>query len=115
MADIDEGGIVFFRTGARDEVIDFYTERLGATVVVEQPDCTILGRAGFHLGFCAREGPETEGTITFVVPSREAVDDAYGRLEDRARGPPEYSDTYEIYQFFASDPEGRTVEVQTFE
>lgn len=115
MADIDEGGIVFFRTEARDEVIDFYTGRLGATVVVEQPDCTILERAGFHLGFCAREGPETEGTITFVVPSREAVDDAYGRLEDRARGPPEYSDTYEIYQFFASDPEGRTVEVQTFE
>jgi catechol 2,3-dioxygenase-like lactoylglutathione lyase family enzyme len=96
-------------------VIDFYTERLGASVVVEQPDCTIVERAGFALGFCDREDPETGGTITFVVPDRAAVDEVYEALEDRARGPPEYSDTYEIYQFFADDPEGRTVEVQCFE
>jgi hypothetical protein len=115
MTATDEGGIVFFRTEAQDEVIEFYTERLGASVAVEQPDCTIVERAGFALGFCDREGAETEGTITFVVPDRAAVDDAYGALEDRARGPPEYSGTYEIYQFFASDPEGRTVEVQCFE
>ena len=115
MAAIDEGGIVFFRTEAHDEVIEFYTERLGATVAVEQPDCTILEWAGFRLGFCDREDAETAGTVTFVVPSREAVDEAFERLEDRARGPPTYSDTYEIYQFFADDPEGRTVEVQTFE
>ncbi len=115
MAVIDEGGIVFFRTEAQDEVIDFYTERLGASVVVEQPDCTIIERAGFNLGFCAREGAETNGTVTFVVPSREAVDDLFDRLEDHARGAPEYSDTYEIYQFFADDPEGRTVEVQSFD
>jgi len=115
MAVTDEGGIVFFRTEAQDDVIDFYTGRLGATVAVEQPDCTIVERAGFALGFCAREGAETEGTLTFVVPTREAVDEAYGALEDRTRGPPEYSETYEIYQFFAEDPEGRTVEVQSFE
>jgi len=115
MAVTDEGGIVFFRTEAQDDVIDFYTGRLGATVAVEQPDCTIVERAGFALGFCAREGAETEGTLTFVVPTREAVDEAYEALEDRARGPPEYSETYEIYQFFAEDPEGRTVEVQSFE
>jgi catechol 2,3-dioxygenase-like lactoylglutathione lyase family enzyme len=115
MAGIDEGGIVFFRTEAQDEVIEFYTDRLGASVVVEQPDCTIVDRAGFRLGFCAREGAETQGTITFVVPDRAAVDEVFEALEDRARGPPEYSDTYEIYQFFAEDPEGRTVEVQCFE
>ena len=28
---------------------------------------------------------------------------------------PRYNESYEIYQFFATDPEGRTVEVQTFE
>lgn len=115
MADIAEGGIVFFRTEAHDEVVEFYTDRLGASVAVEQPDCTILDRAGFRLGFCDREGAETAGTITFVVPTREAVEETYERLEDRARGPPAYSDTYEIYQFFAEDPEGRTVEVQSFE
>ena len=115
MTDIDEGGLVFFRTEAHDEVVDFYTTRLDATVWLSQPDCTILDHRGFGFGFCARDGAETQGTLTFVVPARAAVDAAFGRLEDRARDRPHYNETYGIYQFFASDPEGRTVEVQSFE
>lgn len=115
MTDTDEGGIVFFRTEAHDEVIEFYTGRIGATVWRSQPDCTILDYRGFLFGFCAREGAETEGTLTFVVPSREAVDAAFERLEGRSRDRPHYNATYAIYQFFAADPEGRTVEVQAFE
>ena len=115
MTDMDEGGIVFFRTEAHDQVVEFYTGRLDATVWLEQPDCTILDFEGFRFGFCAREGAETEGTLTFVVPSREAVDAAFERLEDRALDRPHDNEKYEIYQFFAEDPEGRTVEVQCFE
>jgi hypothetical protein len=115
MTGMDEGGIVFSRTEAHDDVVGFYTERLDATVWLEQPDCTILDYRGFRFGFCAREGAETGGTLTFVVPSREAVDAAFERLEDRAHDRPHYNETYAIYQFFAEDPEGRTVEVQSFE
>jgi hypothetical protein len=115
MADMDEGGIVFFRTEAHDDVVEFYTERLDATAWLEQPDCTVLDYHGFRFGFCAREGAETEGTLTFVVPSRGAVDAAFERLEDRARDRPHSNETYAIYQFFAEDPEGRTVEVQSFD
>lgn len=109
------GDIVFFRTEAHDEVVEFYTERLGARVWRSQPDCTILDYEGFRLGFCDREDAEAGRTLTFVVPAREAVDEAFERLEDRALDRPRHNETYEIYQFFAEDPEGRAVEVQSFE
>jgi len=38
----------------------------------------------------------------------------YDRLDDRAHGSPEVNEQYDIYQFFADDPEGRTLEFQTF-
>jgi len=107
-------GVVFFATEAHDEVVRFYRD-VGATVWLEQPDCTILRAGDFRFGFCARETAETEGVITFVYDDRAGVDDAYEDLEARADGEPRYNETYEIYQFFASDPEGRTVEFQTFE
>jgi len=111
------GGIVFYRTGARDDVVTFYTDRLGMRTWLEQPDCTVLTRDGFRLGFCEQEPDEpaeTEGTVTFVVPDRTTVDRLHGRLADVATGEPVTNRTYAIYQFFATDPEGRTVEVQTF-
>lgn len=108
-------GLVFFRTESLEAVVRFYAERVGARVWLEQPDCTVLEHAGFRLGFCAGEAAETGGTVTFVCPTRAGVDAAHDRLADVAADPPRYNDRYEIYQFFAADPEGRTVEFQTFE
>jgi hypothetical protein len=107
-------GITFFGTRALDEVVGFYVDRLGASVWLEQPDCTVLKYDNLLLGFCDREAAETAGTITFVVEGRAAVDERYDDLADVAREPPRENERYEIYQFFADDPEGRTVEVQTF-
>ena len=45
----------------------------------------------------------------------EGVDEMYEAVGDTARERPHENRTYDIYQFFAEDPEGRTVEVQTFE
>ncbi|MEF8808809.1 VOC family protein [Natronomonas sp.] len=108
-------GIVFFRTERLAEAVEFYTETVGADVWLEQPDCTILVAGDFRFGFCEREGAETDGTLTFVVDSRERVDLLHDRLHTVADESPRYNERYEIYQFFAEDPEGRTVEVQTFE
>ncbi len=108
-------GLVFFRTASLETVVRFYTERVGAQVWLEQRDCTILEHAGFRLGFCAGEEAETEGTVTFVYPTRAGVDAAHGRMADVADDPPQFNERYDIYQFFATDPEGRTVEFQTFE
>jgi hypothetical protein len=107
-------GIVFFGSAAREDVVAFYTERVGAEVWLEQSGCTILEYDTLLFGFCDREEAETEGTVTFVTETRAGVDAFYEECADRARGEPRVNEEYDIYQFFAEDPEGRTVEFQTF-
>ncbi|MFB6153670.1 MAG: VOC family protein [Halodesulfurarchaeum sp.] len=108
-------GIVFFRSTNHDEVVTFYRDRLGFETWVEQVDCTILRHENLLVGFCDRDRADTEGILTIVYPDRAGVDAAHDRLGERARGAPEYNEEYDIYQFFATDPEGRTLEFQTFE
>lgn len=49
-----------------------------------------------------------------VIPDRETVDDAHDRLGEAAVEEPHENVQYDIYQFFAEDPDGRTVECQAF-
>jgi len=107
-------GVVFFASEDRERTVTFYVDRLDATVWLEQPDCTILQYDNMLFGFCERESADTDGTVTFVTDDRAGVDALHERLADRARGDPVENERYDIYQFFADDPEGRTVEVQTF-
>lgn len=112
---MDEGGIVFFGTERHDAVVEFYVERLDFGVRRDQPDCTILERDGFRVGFCDRDRTDDCGIVTVVVDSRAAVDEAHETLRDVATDEPRYEDRYGIYHFFAADPDGRAVEVQRFE
>lgn len=108
-------GIVFFRTEKRAAVVDFYTDRLGFQQWLEQDGgCTILERENLLLGFCDSDTTETEGIITVVVDDRDAVDALFGTLEDVTADEPHENEAFDIYQFFATDPDGRTVEIQTF-
>jgi hypothetical protein len=107
-------GIVFFGTERREAVVSFYRD-LGVTVWREQPDCTILQTGGFRFGFCEREPADTDGIVTFVFEDRAGVDDAFDRFAGDGDEPPRFNETYAIYQFFTTDPEGRAVEFQTFE
>lgn len=108
------GGIVFFGTRDRDAVVDWYRSVVGADVWLEQPDCTILESNGFRFGFCERDEAETGGILTFVYDSRAAVDEMTERAGDAVEDEPRENDVYDIYQCFAADPEGRTVEFQVF-
>ncbi|QZX98573.1 VOC family protein [Halobaculum rubrum] len=109
-------GLVFFRTANRDRVVDWYREVVDCTVWLEQPGCTILERDDFRFGFCDADGgaTETEGILTFVFPDRAGVDRMHERVGDAAREGPHVNEQYDIYQFFADDPDGRTAEFQTF-
>jgi len=108
-------GIVFFRTETRSGLVEFYCSRLGFEEWLEQDaGCTILRRDNLLLGFCDGEATETGGIVTVVLDDRDGVDRMYEDLVDVARGPPETNDDFDIYQFFAEDPDGRTVEVQAF-
>lgn len=114
LADLRAGGIVFFRTESRDVTARWYRDVVGAETWLDQPGCVILEFDGFRFGFCDAEETESQGILTFVYESVEAVDAMYDRVGDAAREEPHENERYGIYQFFADDPDGRTAEFQYF-
>lgn len=108
-------GIIFFTTNDREEIVSFYLDRLGFEIWIEQVGCTILRHDNLLLGLCDGEDTDTAGVVTLFFDDRDAVDDRYEELTDIAHDPPAYNEDYDIYQFFADDPDGRTLEFQTFE
>ncbi|WP_435358207.1 VOC family protein [Haloarchaeobius sp. DFWS5] len=107
-------GIVFFGSEDYEETAAFYREEVGATVWLEQAACTICKYDNMLFGFCDAEETETEGVLTFVTDDRDGVDEFYERFVDRARDEPSVNERFGIYNFFAEDPDGRTMEFQTF-
>jgi catechol 2,3-dioxygenase-like lactoylglutathione lyase family enzyme len=107
-------GIVFMSTVMREDIVDFYTSRLGMKIWIEQEDCTIMERDNLVLGFCQRDAAEVGGIICFWFDHRSDVDDKYAELRDVAEGPPKENAKYGIYHFFLRDPEGRRLEIQKF-
>ncbi len=107
-------GIIFFRTRMLGEIVDFYVNDIGMHIWLEQEDCTILSHGNLLLGFCHHEIGEIEGLITFFYTTEEDVDSMYELLQHIATTEPVLNEKYQIYQFFAEDPEGRTLEFQAF-
>lgn len=97
-----------------DEIVRFYLDRTGMEIWLRQKDCVILSHGNLLIGFCQRDASETEGMITFFYPSKEEVDRVFARLRDIANTEPNENQQYQIYQFFAVDPEGRALEFQAF-
>jgi hypothetical protein len=96
-------------------VVEWYTDTVGADRWLEQPGCTILSAEEFRFGFCDGEKTEDDGILTFVYDDRPGVDAMHDRVAAAADEEPHYNERYEVYQFFATDPDGRTAEFQTFE
>jgi len=107
-------GIVFFKTQKLSELKRFYTEVVGCEVWLEQADCALFRHGNFIFGFCQRDEIDTAGMLTFFYEIREEVDRMFGQLKEIAVSEPVQNDKYGIYQFFAHDPEGRTLEFQYF-
>lgn len=107
-------GIIFFTTSNYERIVDFYGNKLGLDIWMDQGGCSIFKSGNLLLGFCNREKSETEGCITIFYETKEDVDKAYERLKDIADGAPKNNPEYKIYHFWASDPEGRTLEFQSF-
>jgi len=107
-------GVVFFNTLMLEDLTEFYTQRVGAELWMDQTDCRIFNHGRFLFGFCQREEAEACGILTFVYPDREGVDRMYDLFRDEALGEPRDNPRYPIYNFFARDPEGRMIEFQVF-
>ena len=107
-------GIVFLRTERLEVVREFYLDRVGMSVWLEQPGIAILKHGNMLVGF--HEQPEADrcGLLTFFYRTKAEVDGMHERLQDVATGRPQVNDEYRIYHFFGRDPEGRKVEFQSF-
>ena len=107
-------GIVFYRTTMLETIVDFYVNDVGMYIWLEQDDCTILSHGNLLLGFCNRDSAEVDSVICFFYPTEDDVDAMYELLKHIATTEPAISERYQIYQFFAEDPEGRALEFQAF-
>lgn len=107
-------GIVFYRTTNLEMINKFYANKIGMKIWLNQPDCLILNHGNMMLGFCEGATIDHEGMMTFFYPHREDVDRMYELMKNYRTSELVMNKKYSIYQFFASDPEGRALEIQSF-
>lgn len=107
-------GILFLKTKDLNPLKKFYTGPMDCEIWQDQGDCIIFRHGNFLFGFCERGEIENKAMLTFFYESRDEVDRMYERLKDLAEARPVDNAKYNIYQFFARDPEGRTIECQYF-
>jgi len=107
-------GIVFVRTSDLAGIVAFYMERVGMKRWLSQPQIEILQHENLLVGFHQSDQVDVDSLVTFFYPSREQVDEMYARFAATALGPPRENSAYDIYNFFAKDPDGRRVEFQAF-
>jgi nitroreductase len=107
-------GILFLKTQQLSALREFYIERIGCEIWLEQADCIILQHGNFLVGLCERDAVEADVMLTFFYERKEDVDQMHSLLEPIATTTPQMNTKYNIYQFFAKDPEGRTLEFQHF-
>jgi len=107
-------GILFLRTKELEKIRLFYVDEIGAEIWQDQGDCVIFRHGNFLFGFCQRDEVDRECMLTFFYETRDEVDQYYQKFKDIAETEPSEHPQYNIYQFFATDPEGRKLEFQYF-
>lgn len=108
------GGIIFFSTLKLEEISQFYIQKIGCELWLDQGACKILKHGNMLFGFCQGNEVDKQGVITFFYPEKEDVDRMYEELEDIANDPPKMNPKFNIYHFYGEDPEGRSIELQFF-
>lgn len=116
------GGLTFLKTRNREELVEWYRSKIEMTVWLEQPNITIMAFGNLLIGWHQlvetddSSEPDLTGMYTFVYPTKTEVDRMYYDVfqSTTADAPPRVNLRYQIYQFFAKDPEGRNLEFQAF-
>jgi nitroreductase len=109
-------GIIFFKTQKLDKLKKFYIDQIGCTLWLDQDDCIILKNGNMLFGLHQQAaGADTDTLISFVCDSRTEVDSYYNKLKAHSESAPRLDEKYNIYHFFAADPEERKLEFQHFE
>jgi catechol 2,3-dioxygenase-like lactoylglutathione lyase family enzyme len=113
-----EQQITFLNTAILSETAEFYEEKLGLELALDQGSCRIYRVcAGAYLGFCSREGGARPDGIILTLVSAD-VEGWHLQLESRGvvfEKAPTYNAAYDITQAFLRDPNGYLIEIQRFE
>jgi hypothetical protein len=107
-------GIVFFSTQKLEAMKSFYIERIGCELWIDQGACILLRYGNLLVGFCESQRADLDTLITFFYANKEDVDKMYEKFRSVSVAPPKENEKYRIYHFYAKDPEGRSIEFQTF-
>jgi predicted lactoylglutathione lyase len=90
-------------------------------MILDQGQCRIFQIANnSFIGFCSHEFLDKEKNsvcLTFVSNSKEEVDKWYQHLKSndvQIKNPPKINEKFKIYNLFALDPNGITIEIQYF-
>jgi nitroreductase len=107
-------GLIFYKTEDLEMMDNIYSKKIGMELWLDQGGCKIYRHNNMLLGFCDRGESEVGGMITFFYDSDSEVDKLYQKFRDSATTEPRFNPDYNIYHFFAKDPEGRVLEFQVF-
>lgn len=105
---------MFVRTNDLKPLREFYIDHLGMESWLEQPGIAILSHENLLVGFHETQDVDRDSLITFWYRSRAEVDAMHAQFRDCALSEPAVNSTFGIYNFFATDPDGRKIEFQAF-
>lgn len=113
-----DSGITFLPVRDLDATRAFYVDKLGLREVLDQGVCAIFEvRPGCYWGFCSHIEPMADSNrviLTLVTDFVDEVYDEFLRKDINTDGKPRLSERFQIYHFFATDPDGYRIEVQQF-
>lgn len=113
-----DAGISFLPVKDLGETRAFYTGKLGLKEVLDQGACAIFEvRTGCYWGFCTHIEPMKEANRVMLTLVTDFVDEVYTDFMKKGiqtDGVPRLNERFQIYHFFADDPDGYRIEVQQF-
>lgn len=112
------GLIVFLGTRDIEKSHRFYNELLELELYKDQGLCRIYNvPGGGKIGFCSHIEVLNSPKSPIITLLTDDVDSIYKRLMENdvpVFGLPSKNERFDIYHFFARDPDGYTIEVQRF-
>ncbi|WP_445633839.1 VOC family protein [Nostoc sp. DSM 114161] len=115
--------ITFFYTHDLNASTEFYEQKLGFELWLDQGSCRIYSVTGSgYLGLCQASetsilSPDNQPRVIFTLVTQQ-VDEWFEYLQQRGikfEKPPTMNKKYNIYHCFLRDPSGYLIEIQRFE
>lgn len=115
--------VTFFSTHNLNASTQFYEQKLGLELWLDQGTCRIYTISGSaYLGLCEASEKLTpptgkQSSVIFTLVTQQ-VDEWFEYLKERGvefEKPPTLNEKYNIYHCFFRDPDGYLIEIQRFE